>query len=111
MCVQARRVAADREPGARRPDACRPATVARSATEARQVALARARWGGFIVDPGLPEGSSAGVELLAWLRARDPSAARVLVTGQPLETLAEAGTALGASLVASIRSRPAQLAA
>lgn len=84
----------------------RPVSAARSATEARELALTRASWGGFIVDPGLPEGSFAGVELLGWLRARHPSAERVLVTAQPLEALAEAGARLGASLIA----KPAALA-
>lgn len=77
----------------------RPSLWARSASEARELATRRSTWGGFIVDPGLPEGRTAGIELLCWLRERDPTAERVLMSGQPLESLAAAGDRLAATLI------------
>lgn len=58
--------------------------LASSATEARARFEERGRegWTGLLVDPGLPEGSDAGVELLRWIRPRLPGIPAVCVSGQ-----------------------------
>lgn len=76
----------------------RPAMFASSATEAREMAISRRLWRGYIIDVGLPEGPTAGLDLLEWLTDYDGGAERVIITGRPAE-IADAGVHLDATVI------------
>jgi len=75
--------------------------VARSASEARERFSERGAptWTGLVVDPGLPEGESAGVAFLRWARPMAPGVPAVCVSGQLSVELITAVNKLGAQFV------------
>lgn len=76
----------------------RPAMFASSASEAREMATSRRLWRGYVVDVGLPEGPTAGLDLLEWLTDYDGGAERIIITARPAE-IPDAESRLDATLI------------
>ena len=85
--------------------------VATSATEGRRhLADGASRWVGFVVDVGLPEGETAGLELLAHLRVSCPCAPVAVVTGRLEPSIVRAVAELDAAPYVCKPADKAQLA-